>query len=412
MYGPTETTIWSSVWPVTERETPILIGKPIANTQMYILDQNLQPVPVGVPGELHIGGDGIASGYLHRDDLTTERFLSNPFTDNPSDRIYKTGDLARYMPNGDIECLGRLDFQVKVRGFRIELGEIESVLGQHESVRQGVVTAKDDASGTKILVAYVIVADGVEMDTAVLRAHLAEQLPHYMIPSVFMAVAAYPLTPNGKVDRRALPAPDETAVSNRRNYVAPRNETETELAQIWCVVLQVEQVGIYDNIFDLGGHSLLFARIIAQVREVLDIQLSLADIFNAPTVVQLAAKVDVMLGGDLGGADEKWRGLTPLTAMITLLCCEMSVWKMVQLPMLKDIPFHQPNSVYGLSINLILVSRFIIFPSLIACGDGLMLRCWPRASRLWLPVTRLCEPFSTIIMGNHDKLSNPIRPFS
>ncbi len=304
MYGPTETTIWSSVWQVTEKETPILIGKPIANTQMYILDKNLQPVPIGVPGELHIGGDGVARGYLNRDDLTAERFLPNPFTNNPADRIYKTGDLARFMPNGDIECLGRLDFQVKVRGFRIELGEIEAVLVQHDSVRQGVVTAKEDASGTKILVAYVIPESGRELDTAVLRAHLAEQLPHYMIPSIFMAVSEYPLTPNGKVDRRALPDPDETAVTSTEEFVAPRNKTEAQLAQIWCDILQIEQVGIHNNFFEMGGHSLLAIQIISRIRDAYDIDISPRHIFDAPTIADLALYILEQEAQDLEIDDE------------------------------------------------------------------------------------------------------------
>lgn len=304
MYGPTETTIWSSVWQVTEKETPILIGKPIANTQMYILDKNLQPVPIGVSGELHIGGDGVARGYLNRDDLTAERFLPNPFTNNPADRIYKTGDLARFMPNGDIECLGRLDFQVKVRGFRIELGEIEAVLVQHDSVRQGVVTAKEDASGTKILVAYVIPEGGVELDTAVLRAHLAEQLPHYMIPSIFMAVSEYPLTPNGKVDRRALPDPDETAVISTEEFVPPRNETEAQLAQIWCDILQIEQVGIHNNFFEMGGHSLLAIQIISRIRDAYDIDISPRHIFDAPTIADLALYILEQEAQDLEIDDE------------------------------------------------------------------------------------------------------------
>ena len=306
MYGPTETTIWSSVWQVTEKETPILIGQPIANTQMYILDKNLQPVPVGVPGELHIGGDGVARGYLNRDDLTQERFLPNPFTNNANDRIYKTGDLARFMANGDIECLGRLDFQVKVRGFRIELGEIESVLVQHASVRQGVLTAKEDASGTKILVAYVITESGAELDTAVLRAHLAEQLPHYMIPSIFMAVEEYPLTPNGKVDRRALPDPDDTAVTSGQEFVVPSNETEEQLVQIWCDILQIEQVGIHNNFFEMGGHSLLAIQIVSRIRDAYDIDITPRQIFDAPTVADLARYVLEQEAAELDIDDEEF----------------------------------------------------------------------------------------------------------
>ena len=224
MYGPTETTIWSTIWPIAASNESILIGKAIANTDIYILDKNLQPVPIGVPGELHIGGDGVSHGYLNRDDLTEERFIANPFKANA--KIYKTGDLARYRADGNIECLGRLDFQVKVRGFRIELGEIETVLLAHEQVEQAVVTAREDGTGEKRLVAYLIAGAAGEVATPELRTYLSASLPPYMVPSQMVWVEEYPLTPNGKVDRRALPEPGFEQLELSENYVAPRTELE------------------------------------------------------------------------------------------------------------------------------------------------------------------------------------------
>ena len=288
MYGPTETTIFSTGCQITSADTPIMIGRPVANTNIYILDSNLQPTPIGVPGELFIGGDGVSLGYLNRDDLTAERFIPNPFSDDPNDLIYKTGDLARYLADGQIDCMGRLDFQVKVRGFRIELPEVELTLGQHESVRQAVVTAKEDQTGTKVLVAYIITEDGAALDNAVLRAHLAEQLPHYMIPSFFMGVEEYPLTPNGKVDRRALPDPDDTAVISGESFVAPRNKTEEQLAEIWCEILQITEVGAHNNFFELGGHSLLAIQIVSRIRDQFEIDISPRQIFDSPTIADLA----------------------------------------------------------------------------------------------------------------------------
>ncbi|MCB0020843.1 MAG: amino acid adenylation domain-containing protein, partial [Anaerolineales bacterium] len=214
MYGPTETTVWSAAKKIEAGDGPVPIGEPIANTQLYILDQHLQPTPIGVPGELCIGGDGVAAGYLNRPELTADRFVKNPFVDDPDAMLYRVGDLARYRPDGTIEFLGRIDFQVKVRGFRIELGEIETILRQHDGVKEGVVTAQDDPSGDKRLVAYIIPQPGQEPTTAALREYLAESLPAYMVPTLFVSLTEWPLTPNGKIDRRALPAPNEAGLGS------------------------------------------------------------------------------------------------------------------------------------------------------------------------------------------------------
>jgi amino acid adenylation domain-containing protein len=294
MYGPTETTIWSSTYEVKRDNEPIHLGHPIANTQFYILDARLQPTPSGVPGELYIGGDGVALGYLNRADLTAERFLRDPFVaagnGNDVARIYRTGDLARYRANGMIEFLGRADFQVKVRGFRIELGDIEAALLQHPQVRQAVAIAREDRPGDKRLVGYVIPESDAAPTAGELRAFLKERLPDYMVPAVFVILAQFPLTPNGKVDRRALPKPEEAA-TEPRVYVAPRSALEAAVASIWAQVLKIEQVSVFDNFFELGGHSLLATQIVARLRDKLQIELPLASIFEAPTVAELAERL-------------------------------------------------------------------------------------------------------------------------
>ncbi|MDY7076204.1 MAG: amino acid adenylation domain-containing protein, partial [Chloroflexota bacterium] len=298
-YGPTETTIgatWSLIEGASDGVTNIPIGQPFANVQVYLLDAHLQPVPVGVPGELHIGGVGVGRGYLNRPGLTAERFIPDPFPP-PSvpplpggggARLYKTGDLARYLPDGNIEFLGRIDHQVKVRGFRIELGEIETVLSKHPAVQQATVLAREDEPGEKQLVAYVVPEDETRPDVGELRAFLKESLPAYMVPPAFVVLEAMPLTPNGKVDRRALPAPDGTRPDLDETFVAPRTPEEEILAGIWSQVLGVERVGVYDDFFDLGGHSLLATRLASRVREAFQVELPLRDLFETPTVAQLA----------------------------------------------------------------------------------------------------------------------------
>lgn len=290
-YGPTETVVGCCVYEVSN-QVPLLdaipIGRPIANTQIYLLDRNLRPVPIGVPGEMYISGDGLARGYLNRPELTAEKFIPNPFSSQPGVLFYKTGDLARYLPNGEIEYLGRIDHQVKIRGFRIELGEIESILSQHSAVREVVVLAREEQSGDKQLVAYIVPEQEQTPTTSELRNYLKEQLPEYMVPSVFMLLKVMPLTPNGKVDRLALPAPDGLRPSLAATYEAPRSEMERAITTIWQEVLNLEKVGVNDNFFDLGGHSLLMVQVHQRLLESLKQDISLVEMFEYPTISALA----------------------------------------------------------------------------------------------------------------------------
>jgi aspartate racemase len=291
-YGPTENTTFTCCYPITAPDqlgNSVPIGRPISNTQVYVLDSHLQPVPIGVPGELYIGGDGLARGYLNRPDLTEEKFLQNPFSDKPGTHFYKTNDLVRYLPNGNIEFLGRIDNQVKMRGFRIELGEIEAVLAQHPIVKEAVVTVREDVSGNKNLVAYIVSHQEQAFTINDLRRFLKQKLPDYMVPGAFVLLEALPLTPNGKVDRRVLPAPDQTRKESEETFVAPRNELELQLTQIWEKVLGVHPISVKDNFFDLGGHSMLAARLFAQIEKKLGRNLPLANLFQAPTIEELAS---------------------------------------------------------------------------------------------------------------------------
>ena len=292
MYGPTETTIWSTLRQVWPDDTEISIGKPIGNTKCYILDSHMQPVPVGVSGDLYIGGDGLARGYLSRPELTAEKFVPNPFSVQPGARLYKTGDLAKYKPNGEIYYLGRGDNQIKIRGFRVELGEIEAVLAQHPAIREIVVIVREDHPGDKRLVGYPILKEGApEPNSTDLRAFAREQLPEYMIPSAFVFLQEYPLTPNKKIDRKALPAPDQSRPDLDRQYVAPRDEIEEGVTNIFAGVLKLERVGIQDNFFDLGGHSLLATQVISRVRGDLHVDLPLRALFETLTPEELSKRI-------------------------------------------------------------------------------------------------------------------------
>ncbi len=282
-YGPTEATVCATIAKCTDGDEKISIGRAIANTQIYILDEYLQLVPVGVPGELHIGGVGLARGYLNRPELTQERFITNPFC---SGRLYKTGDLARYLADGNIEYLGRIDNQVKIRGFRIEVGEIETVLSQHGDVQICCVIAREETSGNKRLVAYVVPQKEVTATTSELRQFLSNKLPGYMVPTAFVILESLPLTPNGKLDRRALPDPD--LHQELSDYVMPNTEVERIIAGIWQKALEVEKVGIYNNFFELGGHSLLLVRINQQLQEIFGLELSIVDMFNYPNIHNLS----------------------------------------------------------------------------------------------------------------------------
>jgi len=290
MYGPTETTIWSSAAKVSLDDASISIGEPIANTQLYILDPHLQPVPMGVTGELHIGGLGLARGYRNRPELTSERFIPDPFSGVAGARLYKTGDVARLRAKGHIEVLGRLDHQVKIRGFRIELGEIEARIGEHPQVKEVVVTAREDVPGRKQLVAYFVPDAPTTQKPLVpeLRAFLEPKLPDYMIPAFFEELPALPRTPNGKINRKALPAPKTQAPLPNRPYVAPRNPTEIKLAGIWAEVLGRDRVGIEDNIFEIGGDSLLIFRIAARASEA-GLPISIRQFFLHRTIAEVLA---------------------------------------------------------------------------------------------------------------------------
>ncbi|HKQ74112.1 MAG TPA: MupA/Atu3671 family FMN-dependent luciferase-like monooxygenase [Blastocatellia bacterium] len=288
MYGPTETTIWSATHEVEEIAQSIPIGRPIANTQLYILDPQARPVPVGVPGELYIGGDGVARGYLNRPDLTADKFVPHPFSMTPGGRLYRTGDQSRYLTDGKVEFLGRADHQVKFHGLRIELGEIEASLNSHPSVQEAVVLAREDTPGAERLVAYVVSATPSTSLPGELRNLLRQRLPQYMIPAVFMVMDKLPLTPNGKIDRRALPAPEGVRPELNGGYVPPRNRLEQTIAQIWQQALKLDKVGVYDNFFDLGGHSLLMAQVHGQLREILKRELPLIRLLEYPSIGALA----------------------------------------------------------------------------------------------------------------------------
>jgi hypothetical protein len=287
MYGPTETTIWSSTEAIMGSPDVVSIGRPIANTQFYILDAGYEPLPIGVPGELLIGGEGVVRGYLERPDLTEERFIPDRFSERPGGRLYRTGDLARWNDDGTIDFLGRMDHQVKIRGYRIELGEIETRLGLQPGIRECVVVAREDTPGDTRLVAYVVPnAGSVEDDS--LRTALRENLPDFMVPSLFVELARFPMTPNGKIDRKALPAPDQVRGRAKVEFKAPENELEQLISDVWKAVLYLESVGTNENFFDLGGHSLLVVQAHRKLREVCEHKISLTDLYRFPTIAGLA----------------------------------------------------------------------------------------------------------------------------
>lgn len=291
-YGPTESTVCATIAEINEDSEKITIGRPIANTQVYILNSYLQPVPIGVIGELYIGGDGLARGYLNRRELTAEKFMFNPFSNQAEARLYKTGDLARYLPDGSIEFRGRADNLVKIRGFRIELGEIETTLAQHSDVSEAVVIVREDVPGDQQLVAYIVSESQSTATSSKLRSFLKAKLPNYMVPSAFVTLTKLPLTPNGKINRRALPKPDGSNNLEKDTYVAPRNELERQIATVWKQVLHLEKVGTHENFFDLGGHSLLLAQVQSklgkQLQGIIDKDISVMNLFTYPTISELA----------------------------------------------------------------------------------------------------------------------------
>jgi amino acid adenylation domain-containing protein len=296
LYGPTEDTVYSTC-ALRQAGGRATIGRPLSNKQVYILDEQMEPVPVGVVGQLYIGGEGLARGYLHRPELTEQRFVGNRW----ARRVYKTGDLARYQWDGNIEFIGRADHQVKIRGFRIELGEVETQLRGHEKVREAVVVAREE-NGEKRLVGYVV-GEG-ELSLSELKEHLKKRLPDYMVPSALVLLEKLPLTPNGKVDRKALPAPDPAAVQTEA-FVAPESDLEQLLAGIWCEVLGLTRVGIHDNFFELGGHSLMITKLISRVRDGIQVELPMASVFEAPTIAELALLVEDLLIQEIDGLTDE-----------------------------------------------------------------------------------------------------------
>ncbi|PMB52380.1 non-ribosomal peptide synthetase [Fischerella thermalis CCMEE 5201] len=292
MYGITETTVHVTYRPLTMTDLELglgsIIGRPIPDLQVYLLDQYRQPVPIGVKGEMYVGGAGVTRGYLNRSELTLERFIPHPFNNQPNARLYKSGDLARYLPNGDIEYLGRIDDQVKIRGFRIELGEIEVLISQHPAVRETVVILSSSQADEQRIVAYVVPQTKQRLSIFELRKFLESKLPNYMIPAAFVTLEALPLTPNGKVDRKALPTPNTARPELEAIYQPPQNEVEKTIAEIWREALNVEDVGIHDNFFELGGHSLLLVQVHSKLREVFKRDLSVLDLFRYPTINSLA----------------------------------------------------------------------------------------------------------------------------
>jgi acyl carrier protein len=301
VYGPTEGTTFTSWYEVNEvaaglRTLPI--GRALSNTELWVLDRQMQLVPAGVAGELYIGGDGLAREYLGRPELTAEMFVPHPYSTNPGARLYRTGDLVRYLSDGNLDFLKRRDHQVKIRGFRVELGEIKAALDQYWAIIESVVIDRDDLGGGTRLVGYIVPEEGVEPTTAELYAFLKEKIPTYMIPSIFVTIDKIPLTPNGKVNRRELPVPEFNDDAATASFVAPRTPVEETLAGIWCETLGVSQVGVESNFFNLGGHSLLATRVISQIREKFGVELPLRVLFESPTIAALAQHLDTAQSKD------------------------------------------------------------------------------------------------------------------
>jgi amino acid adenylation domain-containing protein len=298
MFGQTETTGIVAVYPippVDHRDVKIVhIGHPISNAKIYVLNARQQPVPIGVLGEIYVAGGGLSRGYLNQPGLTAERFVPNPFTDEPGARLYRTGDLGRHLPDGNIEFVGRTDQQVKIRGLRVELSEIESVLNRYADVRQAVVIAREDVPGEKRLIAYVVADGSGDAATTDLRRFISEKLPDYMVPAVFIFLEALPMTPSGKVDRLGLPAPNQSMRNLGAVFVAPRTVVEDALAQIWSEMLGLEQVGVHDDFFDLGGHSLLATQITSKVLKTLQVELPVRSFFEVPTIAGLACLIETI----------------------------------------------------------------------------------------------------------------------
>ncbi len=405
LYGPTETTIWSTIHPVGPGEDPISIGRPLANTQLYILDAHLQPVPVGVPGELYIGGEGLARGYLWQPAMTAEKFIPHPFADEAGARLYKTGDLACYVSGGNVEFLGRIDHQVKVRGFRVELGEIEEVIGSHPGVRETVVVAREDGlvdlsnkvGAGKQLVAYVVPKGEQVFRADDMRRFLREKLPDYMVPSAFVAIETLPLTSNGKVDRKALPVP-ERADFLAASFVTPRTPMEEVLAGMWAQVLGIEQVGATDNFFGLGGHSLLATQVVSRVREIFEVELPLRVLFESPTIAELARCIEKARWSK---QDLVMPPLVPVgrEGKLALSFAQQRLWFLDQL--MPGNPFYNIPTAMHLTGQLDIatlmrafyeiVNRHEILRTTFMAVNGQAIQVIAPASAVKLPVVDLCQ---------------------
>jgi len=346
LYGPTEADLVTSYafsnqpedWPIYPP-----IGKPAVNVQVYLLDQNYrQPVPIGVPGELYVSGDGLARGYLNRPDLTDQKFVPNLFSNDTKSRLYKTGDLAKYLPDGNIEFLGRIDDLVKVRGFRVELGEVEAVLSKHPQINQAVAKVWGQSAREKYLVAYFVPIQGQTVTVEQLRTFLQDQLPDYMIPSAFVQLESFPLTPNGKVNRRTLPEPTTSRPELAQTFVAPRTPTEEILAGIWRDVLGLEQVGIYDNFFNLGGHSLLATQVISLTRKAFKIELPLRSLFESPAIATLARTVETATRQELSPEIIPFKAVRSRDGVLPISLTQLEFWFFEQ--------FYPGNPVYNLPL--------------------------------------------------------------
>jgi len=356
-YGPTEATINCAIFAIGNKEVwkemsreNMPIGKPSANNRLYILDKNARPVPIGVSGELHVGGVALTRGYINRPELTAEKFINNPFDDDPNSRLYKTGDLARYLPDGNIEYLGRIDNQVKIRGFRIELGEIEAVLAQHPFVTENAVIIHEASETDKRLVAYLVPHQGQVIENTALRDFLKERLPDYMIPSAFVTKDTLPLTQNGKIDRRTLSQLSVSHEVSEKTFVAPRTPDEKSLADIWAEVLGDEQVGIHDDFFELGGHSLLATQIISRFRESFSVELSLRELFESPTIAKLAQQIE--MNSECEQNNQLAQTIQPISRQqkLPLSYFQEPLWFLVQVN--PDIPFYNESTAIHINNRL------------------------------------------------------------
>jgi amino acid adenylation domain-containing protein len=366
LYGPTEAAVDVTFWKCQQesQQSIVPIGRPIANTKIYLLDTYLQPVPIGIPGDLYIGGVGLARGYLNRPNITAERFIPNPFSDTWGTRLYKTGDLAKYLPDGNIVFLGRIDNQVKVRGFRIELGEIESVLGQHPAVREVVVTVQNLQSNYPSLIAYLVSNQSPAPSISQLRSFLQERLPEYMIPAAFVLMNALPLLPNGKVNRRALPAPPAHP-ELETTFLAPNTPITEMLAGIWKQILGIQQVGIHDNFFELGGHSLLATQVISQVRKTTQVELPLRCFFENPTVARLAEQVEIAMKAQPQLLSLPIQRVSPQLELLPLSFAQQRLWFLHQL---------DPDSSAYNDSNTVLLQGLLNIPALLASLNEIVRR--------------------------------------